>query len=153
MKKLIDYILESISNSYLFEMAYDRKKYCDLITYLHKQIVQNWCLVKYCNLYDEENYNRLHWSKELISHLENLQDIKLKAGDKLKATEMELIEYNELDDYEMVMRKCKSKWVDERLPLNKLELVAKEFTKELPNLCKHICDPKFDMVDYSYNNL
>ena len=88
MKDLKNFILETISNTWLFEMAYSRQNYLHQIMGLNKQIVENWCLVKYCNLYDEENYNRLHWSKELIAHMENLCNCQLKKGlDKLKTTE------------------------------------------------------------------
>lgn len=153
MKKLIDYILESISNSYLFEMAYDRASYCMELRSLSVQIVQNWCLIKYCNLYDDENYNRLHWSKELSTHLIRLQSVKLKSGDKLRATQQELIVKSELGDPETIFDICNGKWNLERLPKDKLNDVAKEFSKELPNLCKHICDPRFDLVNYSYNGL
>ena len=76
MRDLKNYIFETISNTWLFEMAYNRQEYLYRIMGLNKQIVENWCLVKYCNLYDEENKNRLHWSSELIAHLENLYDCK-----------------------------------------------------------------------------
>ena len=153
MKKLIDYILERISNTTIFEMAYDRRRYCDTIFNLHTEIVQNWCLVKYCNMFDEENYNRLHWSKELTSYLEKLQNVKLKSGDKLRATELELIESAELDDEEEVFRKCRTKWLDENLPMDKLNIVAKEFVNEIENICKYICDPRFDIRNYAYNEI
>lgn len=153
MKKLIDYILEHISNTTIFEMAYDRRRYCDAIFNLHTEIVQNWCLVKYCNMFDEENYNRLHWSKELTSYLEKLQNVKLKSGDKLRATKLELIESAELDDEEEVFKKCRTKWLDENLPLDKLNIVAKEFVNEIENICKYICDPRFDIRNYAYNEI
>ena len=153
MKKLIDYILEHISYTVIFEMAYNRRQYCDAIFNLHTEIVQNWCLVKYCNMFDEENYNRLHWSKELTSYLEKLQNVKLKSGDKLRATKLEFIDRAELDDEDEVFRKCKTKWLDENLPLDKLSIVAKEFTNEIDNICKYICDPKFDIRHYAYSEI
>ena len=152
MKKLIDYILEQLSETNIFEMVYDRRRYCDMVFSLHTEIVQNWCLVKYCNLYDEENYNRLHWSKELTAHLEKLQDMKLKSGDKLRATKIEF-DNAELYDEEVVFKKCRSKWLDEELPLNKLNEIAKEFTKEVDRLCDYICNSKIDIRNYSYNEI
>ena len=96
---------------------------------LNKQIVENWCLVKYCNLYDEENYNRLHWSKELIAHMENLCNCQLKKGlDKLKTTEYGFIYQAELDDEDVVYKKLYRKWKDEDLPEYARKIVAKKFT-------------------------
>ena len=153
MKRLVNYILEKVSNTKLFEMALDRSNYCDKLFFSRIQIVQNWCLIKYCNMFDEENYNRLHWSKELEAQLVSLQKIKLKSGDKLRATYIELIDKAELDDEDMVESICKDKWKRENLPTESLKIISKEFIKELPNICKYICDPKFDIYNYSYNEI
>ena len=153
MKYLIDYILEHISATTIFEMAYDRRRYCDTVLFFCTEIIQNWCLVRYCSLFDKENYNKTHWSKELTSYLEKLQNMKLKSGNKLRATKQEFINNAELNDEKIIFRKCKSKWLDENLPLDKLETISKEFSKEVNNICDHICDTKFDMRDYSYNQI
>ena len=47
MKDLKNFILETISNTWLFEMAYSRQNYLHQIMSLNKQIVDNWCLIKY----------------------------------------------------------------------------------------------------------
>lgn len=54
MMDLKNYILEAISNTYLFEMAYSREKYIDRLMGLDMQILENWCLIKYCNMFDKE---------------------------------------------------------------------------------------------------
>ena len=64
MKTILELLVESLSKTKIFEMAYSRQDYLHRIMGLNKQIVENWCLVKYCNLDDIENYNRLHWSNK-----------------------------------------------------------------------------------------
>lgn len=150
-----NYILEKISNTYLFEMAYSRQDYLRNISNLCYQIVENWCLIKYCNLYDEENYNRLHWCKELTAHLENLRRCQLKSGlNKIKTTEYGLIEKAELNNEYIVDDILTIKWDDEKLPNNKRKIVAKEFTIALPILIKLVSGSSAnDIKNYVYNEI
>lgn len=155
MKYLKDFILEAVSNTWLFEMAYSRQNYLHQIMGLNKQIVENWCLIKYCNLYDEENYNRLHWSKELIAHMENLCNCQLKKGlDKLKTTEYGFIYQAELDDEDVVYKMLYRKWKDEDLPEYARKIVAKKFTEELSKLCTLIANGSVeDIENYVYKEI
>lgn len=151
---IIDFLADKLSNTYIFEMAYDRRKYESKLSSIARQIVENWCLVKYCNMFDEENYNRLHWSKELSAHLKDLQMDRLKKNlNKLKVTKQVLIEYEEFDDYEQVIRKCQLKWDLEGLPDDKLKIVAKEFANNIDNICEYICNINFDVKNYAYNEV
>lgn len=80
MMSLKEYILEVISNSYVFEMAYDRKELKKRVESLLNQIIENWCLVRYCSLYDKNNININHWRRELQSHLFNIFEMSIKGG-------------------------------------------------------------------------
>ena len=155
MKDLKNTLLEALSNTWLFERAYSRQNYLHQIMGLNKQIVENWCLIKYCNLYDVENYNRLHWSKELIAHMENLCNCQLKKGlDKLKTTEYGFIYQAELDDDETVYKLLYRKWKDENLPEYTRKIVAIAFVDELPKLCKLIAGNSVeDVENYVYNEI
>ena len=155
MMDIKNFLLEAISNTYLFEMAYSRQDYLRNISGLCYQIVENWCLVKYCNLYDEENYNRLHWSNELITHLNNLYDCKLKKGlNKFNTTEYGLIEKAELDDIDVVEDLLYHKWRVEKLPNDTKNIIAKEFIKALPIICKLISGKNNeDIYNYVYNEI
>ena len=147
MKDLKNFILETISNTWLFEMAYSRQNYLHQIMSLNKQIVENWCLIKYCNLYDEENYNRLHWSKELIAHIK-------KGLDKLKTTEYGFIYQAELDNEDIVYKMLYRKWKDENLPEYARKIVAKKFTEELSKLCMLIANSSAeDIENYVYKEI
>lgn len=45
MKSIKEYILDAIQESYIFEMAYDRKEIKKRVEGLINQIIENWCLV------------------------------------------------------------------------------------------------------------
>lgn len=80
MKSIKEYILSVIQESYIFEMAYDRKEIRKRVESLTNQIIENWCLIKYCTLYDNENRNKNHWKQELRAHLYNIYEMKIKGG-------------------------------------------------------------------------
>lgn len=80
MKSIKEYILDVIQESYIFEMAYDRKELKKRVEALTNQIIENWCLIKYCTLYDNENRNKNHWKQELRAHLYNIYEMKIKGG-------------------------------------------------------------------------
>lgn len=80
MKSIKEYILNVIQESYIFEMAYDRKEIKKRVEGLINQIIENWCLIKYCSLYDNNNINKHHWKQELKAHLYNIYELKLKGG-------------------------------------------------------------------------
>lgn len=80
MKSIKEYMLNVIQESYIFEMAYNRKEIKKRVEALTNQIIENWCLIKYCSLYDKTNTNKYHWKQELKAHLYNIYEIKIKGG-------------------------------------------------------------------------
>jgi hypothetical protein len=80
MKSIKEYILNVIQESYIFEMAYDRKEIKKRVEALINQIIENWCLITYCSLYDINNTNKYHWKQELKAHLYNIYEMKIKGG-------------------------------------------------------------------------
>lgn len=80
MKSIKEYILDVIQESYIFEMAYNRKEIRKRVEALTNQIIENWCLIKYCSLYDKTNTNKNHWKQELRAHLYNIYEMKTKGG-------------------------------------------------------------------------
>lgn len=80
MKSIKEYIFDVIQESCIFEMAYDRKEIKKRVEALINQIIENWCLIKYCSLYDKTNTNKYHWKQELKAHLYNIYEMKIKGG-------------------------------------------------------------------------
>ena len=80
MTTIKEYILEKLQNTLIFEMAYSRKELKNSFDSILDQIIENWCLVKYCSLYDTSNINRNHWTNELTTHMYNILKRQLKNG-------------------------------------------------------------------------
>lgn len=96
LKQLIKESIREVLN----EMAMSRSDYIQRVLALLPQIAQNWCLCYFaCNLSDNPQHKALlqHWATELKSLLENLEDIKLKNGDKKKTTDYALINAEDLN--------------------------------------------------------
>ena len=154
MRSLTEIIVESFSNTKIFEMANSREKYIDITRSLTDQIVQNWCLIKYCNMYDEENYNRLHWSKELIAHMGTLLRQKIKGNiDKLRTTKIAWIEQEELDDPEIIKLIIINKFKDEKIDVD-LTIITNEFIKQLDRIMYLICKGNpTELTKYVYEEI
>ena len=82
MLNIKEYILEKFQNTLIFEMAYSRKELKNSFDSILDQIIEKWCLVKYCSLYDEQNLNKTHWANELTAHMYNILKRQLKNGDE-----------------------------------------------------------------------
>ena len=80
MNTLKEFLLESIQKTYVFEMAVSRKELKDKVDSLIYQIIENWCLVKHCTLYDSLNRNKNHWKKncELICLIYIISSLKVE---------------------------------------------------------------------------
>lgn len=52
------------------EMAIPLKKYKERVDGLRFQLVENWCLSKYCQLFDDTNLNFKHWINELKASID-----------------------------------------------------------------------------------
>lgn len=154
MRTLTEILVESLAKTKIFEMANSREKYIDVVRGLTDQVVQNWCLVKYCNMYDEENYNRLHWSKELLAHLGYIYRQKIKGGiNKARTTKTAWIEQEEINDPEIVKIIIQNKFKDENIETD-LDILSKEFVNHLNELIDAICNGSFEQVrKYVYEEI
>ena len=73
-------------------MAVALKTYIARVNGLRFQLVENWCLCKWCQLFNPECENFAHWITELKACIDNLKFVDIKNGiDKYKLL---LDEYN-----------------------------------------------------------
>lgn len=98
MKTLIEYLNENI----IVEMACDRSKFSNLVLSHLQQIIENWCLIYYCNKYDNSNLNKNHWLSELKIQLLTIIKQKTKHIDRRKVIIDCIINKAELDDYKSI---------------------------------------------------
>lgn len=76
---------EVYKSSLLLEMAYERKMFKALLTNLSKQILENWCLVRYSTISGEKQDCVSHWRNELITHLSNAASNKIKSNNSVSS--------------------------------------------------------------------
>ena len=84
MKSLTEYLIYNPIN----EMADSLSDFRNKINNLLGQLLENWCLVKWCDLYHNSNISkrlRNHWSTELIAIMTQITNTRIKSGRKNKA--------------------------------------------------------------------
>ena len=139
----------------LNEMAMERKEY---ITFLKggilKQLVQNWCLVRYCRLHPKfATTCRNHWASELRAIAIDLSSYKLckdnkRRDKKREATRKIIIDYFEYNDIDTVTRVIHPKFYDENIRSYEDEqFIAIQFIKELDVIIDMITNGAMDDID------
>ena len=139
----------------LNEMAMERKEY---ITFLKggilKQLVQNWCLVRYCRLEPKfVTTCRNHWASELREIAVDLSSYKLckdnkRRDKKREATRKIIIDYFEYNDIDTVTRVIHPKFYDENIRSYEDEqFIAIQFIKELDVIIDMITKGAMDDID------
>lgn len=105
-KKLHETVAETLSHmEVLSEMAVPLKKYKDRVDGLRFQIVENWCLCKYCQLFEPHNQNFAHWVNELKACINNLKLLNIKNNiDKRQVLQKMLVEEFDYNDSSMIAR-------------------------------------------------
>ena len=139
----------------LNEMAMERKEY---ITFLKggilKQLIQNWCLVRYCRIEPKfVTTCRNHWASELRAIAIDLSSYKLckdnkRRDKKREATRKIIIDYFEFDDIDTVTRVIHPKFYDENIRSYEDEqFIAIQFIKELDVIIDMITSGAMDDID------
>lgn len=81
MKSLYDTLQESL----VTEMSLGLTDFKHLIDNLSNQIIENWCLVWYCDNYDKDNQNRWHWTGEFLALAKRIATKNIQIKNKKKA--------------------------------------------------------------------
>ena len=126
MNYLKEYLVTALASTKLFEMAYSREKYIDKVNDLSRQIVENWCLIRYCTKYDTGNTNKNHWKTELLAHCDALYQMFVKT-DKKTATKTALIGNDELNTPKHIAELLQMKFNKEHLEVK--DDICREFAE------------------------
>lgn len=159
MKSLYEYGLELMSRMPINEMAYERKQLLDWLQYHVKLICQNWCLVRYCSVFDPKNQNKKHWSTELQALIIEYAEMRTKL-DKRKIAKTGFIDQPETYDYTQILAYIGEKFQKEHIDLVRTEYIAKDLTKHLNEIVDLLGIQKFrypnddnKIKDYCYNKI
>ena len=99
------------------------EKYKECVDGLRFQLVENWCLCRYCELYDKANVRFGHWISE------NLKGLEIKEGvGKGETLSGMLISDYDYNDSEMIKRITAGKFKREKITgLREIESVCVDF--------------------------
>ena len=124
----------------LTEMSVPLKAYRDRVDGLRFQLVENWCLCKWCQLYNPKNENFSHWIVELKACINNLKLLDIKNGvDKRKTLLRMLVNDYDYDDTNMIIRIINDKFDSEKIMDNNQRVrVATEFADNIQKLIETI---------------
>lgn len=132
------------------EMAVPLKTYKARVDGLRFQLVENWCLCKHCQLYNQECATFPHWIKELKACINNLKFLDIKRNiDKGKTLYSMLVSDYDYNSPEMIERIVRGKLNRERIADKKeRERVCSEFAVGIYDLIGAISDNEVDTDEY-----
>lgn len=146
LKEILDVHVEEI----VTEMAVSRKDYLARVDGLRCPLIENWCLCKWCQLYDPKNQNFGHWITELRVCIKNLKDLDIKNGiDKRKTLIGSLIETYDYNDPSMIVRVIIDKFDLENInSASQRKTVATEFANSIYDLIDMMSDDSVGTISY-----
>lgn len=97
---VVDAIQES-NKTTLVEMALPLKEFRKRVDRLRFQLIENWCLCKFCQLYSQDNDNFGHWISEFNACAKNIRDFEIKGRIDKKKTISSMF----IDDYDYDKRR------------------------------------------------
>lgn len=140
LKEIINETVNDVLNriGMINEMAVPLKTYRARVDGLRFQLVENWCLCKWCQLFNPECENFAHWITELKACIDNLKFVDIKNGiDKRKTLIKMLVTDYDYDNANMIERIIRGKFVRENLTDNVQKVQA----------CTAFADNIFGLID------
>ena len=138
MKSLTTKINETVNM--INEMAVPLKDYKQRVDGLRFCLVENWCLYKWCQLYNPECENFVHWATELKTCIDNLKLLNIKTGIDKRRTLIKML----IDDYDydyndanMIERIVRGKFVKESITDNNQKV----------HICAAFADSITELID------
>jgi hypothetical protein len=149
-KRLFEIKEDNSEKEIINEMALSLKDYSNKLFNLRNQIIENWCLCRYCKLYDSENFNYNHWLIELRTSIQNIKFLKIKNNiDKRKVVVKELIRNCDLDDSNVIYLTIQDKFDDEHINDDKIRLqIAEDFSNNIQSLIRVLSDDTYSFNSY-----
>lgn len=132
------------------EMAVPLKAYRSRVDGLRFQLVENWCLCRWCQLYDAENKHLSHLASELKACIDNLKYLDIKNGiDKNRVLTRMLIQDYDYNDSGMIERIIRGKFLRENITdeVQKAQ-VCNDFAEGIESLIAAIADNARDSYEY-----
>ena len=154
-KRLRDIINESVADTLnriglINEMAVPLKTYKAMVDGLRFQMVENWCLCKWCQIFNPKHESYIHWVRELKTCINNLKFLDIKNGiDKRKTLLKMLINDYDYNNANMIERIVRDKFVTENIhDRNQKACVCSEFADNINGLIDVISNDEIGTDEY-----
>ena len=139
-----------LKNFYITEMAIKLGEFRNNSEGIINQIIENWCLVKWCNMYPNELTSkrlRNHCATELINHMLRINNIKLKGSRKDKALHNLVIKTLEYNDWIEIAKVIRNKFNEEGLE-KYVNIISEECANNIENICNILCSDENTIKEY-----
>ena len=131
--------------SMVVETASTIKDFIDDIESIRFQLAQNWCLCKWCQMFDPKNDLFNHWKSELVACIMFLRDVKLKSGSKMKTIMRTMVEKRDFDDVDIIYDAISYKFAKDGISdEDSMVAVSREFVSGLPELVELMSETSRD---------
>ena len=147
MRTFNEFILDSIENTVIFEMAKSRSDLKRDIDGIAEPLFQHWCLVRYCALYDFGNKTKEHWIKEVRLYILKTRSVRTKGFDKTRLLREWYITKLELSDRQQML----DEWFDDKFEEENIIISDEEKDKIIDDWTKQVdklCDAMGGKLDY-----
>lgn len=147
MRTFKEFILDSIENTYIFEMAKSRSDLKRNIDDIAEPLFQHWCLVRYCALYDFVNKTKEHWIKEVRLYILKTRSVRTKGFDKTRLLREWYITKLELSDRQQML----DEWFDDKFEEENIIISDEEKDRIIDDWTKQVdklCDAMGGKLDY-----
>lgn len=148
-------VREELQKYVITEMAMSLKDYKNRVESLMQQILENWCLVRYCTLTNDKQEMKNHWKMELRAHINNIASIKLKNGNSPTAKQNALYSLWNMYDWDTdescISRRLYVKFEEEEISTNNtiFAQIVTDFKNETKNIIKILTsNSNLDVMEY-----
>lgn len=154
-EELKNLVREKVRKSLMTEMAEPLKKYIKRIESIRYQLAENWCLCKYCQLYNEDNRDFAHWVTELRPCIQYLKFVDINNGiDKKKTIKRILVNQYDFNSADMIRRIIEDKFSDENITdPDIIYTVSNEMANHIDMLIEAISNNEITINDYIQSEL
>lgn len=155
LREIINESVEDVLNriGIINETAVPLKAYKARVDGLRFQLVENWCLCKWCQLFNPECENFAHWITELKACIDNLKFLDIKNGiDKRRTLTRMLVNDYDYNNANMIERIVRGKFVRENISSNNQKVrVCIEFADNINGLIDVISLDAIDSDEYIHS--
>ena len=130
-------------------MAISLEEYKIRVDKARLHLVENWCLCKYCELYNGDNSNSEDWAEALLYMMNDIKSLNVSDTNKLDTLKQMLIEEYNFNDASTIHRIIVDRFYREGICNgNQIRWVSERFAKSIDDFITALGDDS--IIAYKY---